>query len=116
MKYYFFTVLFLLGSLLVFSQEELPDETVVDSEKTPEPLSLKDSIISLFKVDSQTERLDSLWKQSFYADQLFQEIYQSVTNYTVDDDIEYEALTTDTLKMRLARLDAKTPFNVVHNP
>lgn len=109
-------MLFLLGSLLVFSQEGLPDEVVEDSEKTPEPLSLKDSIISLFKVDSQTERLDSLWKQSFYADQLFQEIYQSVTNYTVDDDIEYEALTTDTLKMRLARLDAKTPFSVVHNP
>lgn len=61
-------------------------------------------------------KFDSLWmKELVDAAPLFEEMYLEVmeldttTNYTYD-------LPTDTLKIRLARLNEKTPFNVEYNP
>ncbi|WP_405411562.1 LysM peptidoglycan-binding domain-containing protein [Maribacter sp. Asnod1-A12] len=60
-------------------------------------------------------KFDSLWmKELVDAAPLFDEMYQevmeldTVSTYVLD-------LPTDTLKMRLAKLNAKTPFNVEYN-
>lgn len=59
--------------------------------------------------------LDSLWKQELYTSSLFDTMYKSVTELKYDA-VEYPELSTDTLKARLAELNARTPFNVEYNP
>lgn len=114
MKRYWCSLFFMLGTLFVFAQEEVVNN--VNAEENIAPVSLKDSILSLFDIHHKTEQLDSLWKQAFYADALFNDIYLSVTTYDVDQTVEYEELATDTLKKRLAHLNSKTPFAVAYNP
>ena len=60
-------------------------------------------------------QLDEKWREELYSNQLFDTIYNSITNLTFED-VEYPELPTDTLKARLKALDARTPFNVEYNP
>jgi len=55
------------------------------------------------------------WLEQLYNNALFDTIYKSVTELTYEP-IDYPELSTDTLKARLQRLNAKTPFNVEYNP
>ena len=61
-------------------------------------------------------KYDSLWMKELYEiAALSDEMYEEVS--TLDTEEEYvHDLNTDTLKFRLARLNEKTPFNVVYNP
>ncbi|WP_281541787.1 LysM peptidoglycan-binding domain-containing protein [Maribacter aestuarii] len=61
-------------------------------------------------------RYDSLWmKELINAAPLFDEIYEEVANLETSTTYELD-LNTDTLKLRLERLNQKTPFNVAYNP
>lgn len=60
-------------------------------------------------------KIDQKWLDELYSSTLFDTIYQSVTELEYDS-IYYPDLPTDTLKKRLALLDAKTPFNIAYNP
>lgn len=64
----------------------------------------------------QAARYDSIWMKELHASaSLYDEMYEEVS--TLNPDQPYSAdINTDTLKMRLARLNEKTPFNVVYNP
>lgn len=87
---------------------------------------LKDDPLTLFKNTSnskydlkdyaQAAKFDSLWMKELYKNAaLFDEMYTEVS--TLDTDKAYESeLNTDTLKLRLQRLNEKTPFNVAYNP
>jgi len=77
--------------------------------------SVKDSVIYAAKDHPKLSRLDSLWKQELYNSSLFDSIYKSVTELEYEP-VEYVDLPTDTLKARLAELNARTPFNVEYNP
>lgn len=77
--------------------------------------SVKDSIVYVAKDHPKMSKLDSLWKQELYNSSLFDTIYKSVTELEYEP-VEYVDLPTDTLKARLAELNAKTPFNVEYNP
>ena len=59
--------------------------------------------------------IDKKWLEELYSTTLFDTIYRDVKglNYKA---VYYPELTTDTLKARLKRLNAKTPFNVEYNP
>ncbi|MCT4628574.1 LysM peptidoglycan-binding domain-containing protein [Winogradskyella sp.] len=59
--------------------------------------------------------LDQKWLEELYSNALYDTIYKSVTELTYEP-IDYPELTTDTLKARLKRLNARTPFNVEYNP
>lgn len=59
--------------------------------------------------------LDKKWLEDLYSNTLFDSIYESVTELTIEN-VEYPELPTDTLKARLKELDARTPFNVEYNP
>lgn len=58
--------------------------------------------------------LDKKWLDELYSNSLFDTIYKSVTELEYEP-IDYPELSTDTLKARLARLNARTPFNVEYN-
>lgn len=61
-------------------------------------------------------RYDSIWMKELYDSAgLYDEMYKEVS--TLNPEKTYSVdINTDTLKMRLARLNEKTPFNVVYNP
>ena len=68
-------------------------------------------------------RFDSLWIRELYENApLFNEMYEEVALLAEEntDSVPAQAyvydLPADTLKARLARIDARTPFNVVYNP
>lgn len=83
-----------------------------------EPLSLLDSIRSIFRFHQVSSEIDSLWKQELYNSELFDEMYAFVTELDINEseEIEIEELTTEVLMLRLALLDAKTPFDVAYSP
>jgi len=61
-------------------------------------------------------KYDSLWMKELYESAaLYDDMYHEVVH--IDHNLVTEStLNTDTLKLRLARLNQKTPFNVVYNP
>lgn len=87
--------------------------------KTPEDLALfratESSTYSL-KDYELAAKFDSLWlKELQDAAPLFDEMYAEIIELDTATTYAYD-LPTDTLKLRLARLNAKTPFNVEYNP
>ena len=63
----------------------------------------------------EAAEFDKKWLEELYSNALFDTIYKSVTELTYEP-VDYPELSTDTLKARLERLNAKTPFNVEYNP
>lgn len=82
-------------------------------ERKENPMSLQDS--------KEAYAYDSLWLRELHRNaELYNEMYAGVLgdealNQPLADNQELN-LPTDTLKARLARLNAKTPFNVEYNP
>lgn len=64
---------------------------------------------------SEAEELDKKWLEELYSNSLFDTIYKSVAELEYEP-VDYPELPTDTLKARLERLNARTPFNVEYNP
>lgn len=62
----------------------------------------------------EAAELDKKWLEELYSNSLFDTIYKSVTELDYEP-VDYPELSTDTLKARLARLNARTPFNVEYN-
>ncbi|WP_242131008.1 LysM peptidoglycan-binding domain-containing protein [Aestuariivivens marinum] len=103
----------------VYVQKFLVKDSLVNSnEITLKPLLKKeDSILSIKHIEDHdlAAQFDEKWFEELYNNHLFDTIYKSVTDITFED-VEYPELPTDTLKARLKKLDAKTPFNVEYNP
>ena len=91
----------LIDGKLIIPQKVIP--VIIDS------LSIK----NLQDLPEAAE-LDQKWLDELYNISLFDTIYKSVTELKYDP-IDYIELTTDTLKARLKRLNARTPFNVEYN-
>ncbi|MCP4977097.1 MAG: LysM peptidoglycan-binding domain-containing protein [Maribacter sp.] len=61
-------------------------------------------------------KYDSLWMKELYeSGALYDDMYNEVANLN-HNLVTESTLNTDTLKMRLKRLNQKTPFNVAYNP
>ncbi|WP_417558387.1 LysM peptidoglycan-binding domain-containing protein [Mesoflavibacter zeaxanthinifaciens] len=65
--------------------------------------------------DEYAAEIDKKWLEELYSTTLFDTIYRDVKGLSYKA-VYYPELTTDTLKVRLKRLNAKTPFNVEYNP
>ncbi|MUU79077.1 LysM peptidoglycan-binding domain-containing protein [Winogradskyella endarachnes] len=63
----------------------------------------------------EAAELDEKWLKELYSNSLYDTIYKSVTELDYKP-VYYPDLPTDTLKARLATLNARTPFNVEYNP
>ncbi|MEZ4857351.1 MAG: LysM peptidoglycan-binding domain-containing protein [Flavobacteriaceae bacterium] len=87
--------------------EEIPTTTITTN--------VRDSIIYELEDLKKARKIDSVWLAQLYHNNLFEEIYGSVTEMDYEP-VEYEELPTEVLKQRLKELDARTPFHVEYNP
>lgn len=74
----------------------------------------RDSVVFDLKDNTLARQVDSLWLATLYKNDLFEEIYGSITQLEYEP-VEYEELPTALLKTRLDELNARTPFNVEYN-
>lgn len=122
-----------MGVFLGFSYAQNKGDTLVASRKLP--IKVGDSIvdgktilksghipaepdsldIKNLKDNPKVAELDKKWLDELYSNALFDTIYKSVSELTYEE-VDYPELSTDTLKARLSRLNAKTPFNIEYNP
>ena len=90
-------------------------DTIIDGQayfkKTVEGLQPLPKILEDHKFASE---IDKKWLEELYSNTLYDTIYRDVSDLKYDA-VYYPELTTDTLKARLARLNARTPFNVEYN-
>ncbi len=99
-------------------QETIISDTLIDGKsqvnKAVKPV--EDSLAkNIFKDHKLAAELDEKWLNELYSSSLYDTIYKSVSELTYED-VYYPELPTDTLKKRLAELNAKTPFNIEYNP
>ncbi|WP_417236832.1 LysM peptidoglycan-binding domain-containing protein [Bizionia paragorgiae] len=90
-------------------------DTLIDGKtylKSSDELLKPSEVLQDDKVASD---YDKKWIEELYNNSLFDTIYRDVTNLKYEV-VEYPELSTDTLKARLERLNARTPFNVEYNP
>ncbi|WP_461304422.1 LysM peptidoglycan-binding domain-containing protein [Aureisphaera sp.] len=86
---------------------DLPETIVATQTKDSTVFDLKDNALA--------RKVDSVWLDQLYNNDLFEEVYGAITQQTYEP-VDYEELPTEVLKERLKALDAKTPFNVEYNP
>jgi membrane-bound lytic murein transglycosylase D len=107
-------ILILTASLLsssVWSQESEVIETNIALPK----LSYLDSLKATFVNHNTSNCIDERWMAELNNDEIFQEMLSDVMTTNIDSLVMYD-LSTDVLKSRLAKLDAKSPFNVEYTP
>jgi membrane-bound lytic murein transglycosylase D len=107
-------ILILTASLLsssVWSQESDVIETNIALPK----LSYLDSLKATFINHNTSNCIDERWMAELSNDEIFQEMLSDVMTTNIDSLVTYD-LSTDVLKSRLAKLDAKSPFNVEYTP
>ncbi|VAV85849.1 Membrane-bound lytic murein transglycosylase D, partial [hydrothermal vent metagenome] len=98
-------------------QETIISDTLIDGKsqvnKAVKPV--EDSLAkNIFKDHKLAAEYDEKWLNELYSSSLYDTIYKSVSELTYND-VYYPELPTDTLKKRLAELNAKTPFNIEYN-
>lgn len=99
-------------------QEIIISDTLIDGKsqvsKAVKPVA--DSLSNrIFEDHKLAAEYDEKWLNELYSSSLYDTIYKSVSELTYGD-VYYPELPTDTLKKRLAELNAKTPFNIEYNP
>ena len=63
---------------------------------------------------ANVQKIEERWHNEVYNNSLYDTLTNVVSNQSYEA-IYYPELPTDTLKKRLAILDAKTPFNIAYN-
>lgn len=76
---------------------------------------LNDSVFFNLMRYGYASKIDSLWQERISGSDLYEEM-QVVVQKTPYHKKVYRDLSTEVLKKRLAKIDAKTPFSVVYNP
>ena len=99
--------------IVVITKDSVIDGKLFSEQKTIAPVADSLSIKNLSDLPHAAE-LDEKWLDELYSNALFDTIYKSVTELEYEP-VYYPELRTDTLKARLARLNARTPFNVEYN-
>jgi len=93
--------------------------TLLDGSKIQETniLVVKPDTLKLEALEDLelASRIDEKWLEELYSNTLFDTIYKSVSELDYKP-VDYPELSTDTLKARLGRLNARTPFNISYNP
>ena len=99
--------------IVVITKDSVIDGRLFDSKKVIPPATDSSNVKALQDLPEAAE-LDKKWLEELYSNSLFDTIYKSVTELKYEP-VYYPELPTDTLKARLARLNARTPFNVEYN-
>tara|TARA_R110002012_G_scaffold283090_2_gene473184 strand:- start:131374 stop:132972 length:1599 start_codon:yes stop_codon:yes gene_type:complete len=131
-----FTVIFSVG--MIYAQDSIPKK-VVKTHIPSQPLEAgetykKDTIVDGQQVYNKqievetdsvdlksltdlefTAELDQKWREELYSNALYDTLYNVISELDYKE-VYFPELPTDTLKARLERLNAKTPFNIAYNP
>ena len=84
-------------------------------DKLPISAVIKDSSAVSLEDLPRAAEIDSVWRAQLTNSDLFDTMYKSIREQDYEDEVNKE-LPTDTLKARLAKLNARTPFNVQYHP
>ena len=93
----------------------LDNDDVELANNVPVHRIIKDSLIFALLDDPGAAMIDSLWQRELFESSLYMDLKDSLLNQEYNE-VVFNDLPTDTLKLRLERLNAKTPFNVEYNP
>ncbi len=98
------------------SVEVSKDSLVKNYSNTNQELTKLDSTrIANVEDFELASKVDEKWLEELYSNSLYDTIYNSVSEMNFEA-VDLPELSTETLKTRLAELNAKTPFNVEYNP
>jgi membrane-bound lytic murein transglycosylase D len=114
--------------LLAFNYLNAQDSTKITTKKVKvtkqiDGIDFKNKTITADIISDSTQTLldnqiaeafEEKWREELYSNTLFDTIYRDVTGLKYEA-VYYPELPTDTLKARLKRLQARTPFNVEYN-
>jgi membrane-bound lytic murein transglycosylase D len=104
--------LLLLLSIPLFSQNLAESEGIVNLESN---LSYLDSIKNTFEKDNMAFCVDSLWMNELTNLDLYNDITSDIENIDIEKKVDYDELSTELLKSRLAEMNAKSPFRIEYN-
>lgn len=99
--------------VVVITQDSVIDGRLITPQKNI-PVVVDSLGIKNLQDLPEAAELDEKWLEELYSNSLFDTIYKSVTELKYEP-VYYPELSTDTLKARLKRLNARTPFNVEYN-
>lgn len=100
----------LLVSSVGFAQESLEQNTL-----TLPKLSYLDSLKNTFVNHSTSNCIDERWMAELTNTELSEDMFSDISNLNIDSEVSYD-LSSEVLKKRLAKMDAKSPFNIEYNP
>jgi len=96
----------------VFAQESAQAD--ISAARPEIKLSFLDSLKSTFVRNEQMAKIDSLWLNELNNEDLFSNMQEDMARINPDEEVDY-SLSTPLLKERLAKLDAKSPFNIEYS-
>ncbi|AVR44845.1 lytic transglycosylase [Christiangramia fulva] len=133
-------IVFLLAGISIFAQEKKNNERLEKAnfrvqifkktnnseiklakpdpefrDKLPISAQIGDSSRIVLKDLPRAASIDSLWRKELTNSDLFERMQRNIQDQDYEE-VVYDALPTDTLKARLAKLNARTPFNIEYNP
>lgn len=100
----------LLVSSVGFAQESLEQNTL-----TLPKLSYLDSLKNTFVNHTTSNCIDERWMAELTNTELSENMFSDISSLNIDSEVSYD-LSSEVLKKRLAKLDAKSPFNIEYNP
>jgi len=78
-------------------------------------LSYLDSLKNTFVNHSTSNCIDERWMAELTNTELSENMFSDIALLNIDSEVSYN-LSSELLKKRLAKLDAKSPFNIEYNP
>lgn len=105
------SLVFALFSFAAFAQENAEADIQI---KPIVKISFLDSIKSTFTRNSEMTCVDSLWMKELANQDLFEAMQDDIKSINPDEEVAY-GLSTELLKERLEKLDAKSPFNIEYS-
>ena len=100
-----------LLSLYSFGQEHAEREINIQLPK----VSYLDSLKATFINHSTSNCIDERWVAELANVELSENMFSDITEMNYDTEVSY-SLSSEVVKKRLAKLDARSPFNIEYNP
>lgn len=100
----------LLFSIFCLGQENAEKELNLQLPK----VSYLDSLKSTFINHSTSNCIDERWLAELSNVELAENMFSDISTINIDSEVSYD-LSSEVIKKRLAKLDAKSPFNIEYN-
>ena len=96
--------------MIGFAQESIPVNPLILNK-----VSYLDSLKTTFVNHSTSNCIDERWLSELSNIELSEGMFSDISDIDIDNAVSYD-LSTELLKKRLKKLDAKSPFNIEYNP